>query len=439
MSKVVLDYPTAAKVLLVTSNWWPLSARLAIALLRHGCAVAALCPPGHPLHYVTGVTEIHPYRRVGSRRSLLAAIHRARPDAVVPCDDRSVAQLHELHELHPHLRPLIERSLGSASGFGFAQSRGRLLDLARELGIRVPGTCVVGSAEHAVDCYSHYGPAALLKLDGTYGGEGVEIVRSPAEAAAAFARMRGTGLGLATALKRSLVNRDPLALWGWGRKSKPAVTMQRFVAGTPANIMVASWEGKILADASVEAVSCQGSTGAANVVRVIRNEEMRQAAALLAARLGVSGFFGLDFILERSTGAAYLIEMNPRCTQLGHLPLAPQGDLAGTWFAALTGRSASRGESGALDTIAFFPQALRWGAQSDYLDSVHHDVPWEERRLVELLMREPWPERQWSARAYHWFRRATPTEAVAFDPAVRVDEEPGQSRAARILRRMSAE
>lgn len=411
------DGQIAPKVLLVASNWWPLSARLAIALFRHGCNVAALCPPGHPLRYVTQLKEIHSYRRVGSRASLLAAIQEARPQAIIPCDDRCVAQLYELHGEIPELRPLIELSLGNPSAFEYAESRGRLLDLARQLGIRVPCSCAVGSVEEARECYSQYAPMAVLKLDGTYGGEGVRIVHSPAEAASTYAEMSTAWGGLAFAYKRMLVNRDPLALWARGRKPKLAITLQRFVSGTPANIMAASWQGKILADASVEAISCQGAMGAANVVRVIRNDEMSRAAALLAARLGLSGFFGLDFILERSTGVPYLIEMNPRCTQLGHLPLSRQGDLAGIWFASLMG-GGSRKEAVSTacpETIAFFPQAWHWGTQSGDLQNAYHDVPWDERRLVEVLIRRPWPERQWIARLYHWFRGSNRQDTARLD------------------------
>jgi hypothetical protein len=390
-----------------------------MALLRQGCRVAALCPPGHPLRHVTDLSEIRLYRRAGSLASLLSAIRRVQPDAVVPCDDRCVAQLHELHDLYPHLRTLIERSLGRASGFAITESRGRLLELARFLGIRVPETRAVASAQQAAECYSSFAPAAAVKLDGTYGGEGVRIVHSPAEAATAYARLNGgVWAKLGTILKRMVVNRDPLALWSWGRHVKPATTIQRFVAGTPANIMAACWEGRILADVSVEAVSCQGATGAANVVRVIRNEEMSRAAALLAARLSLSGFFGLDFMLERATGAAYLIELNPRCTQLGHLLLTSRGDLAGAWVDALAGRRPAIGRSfPRAQTIAFFPQAWRWGATHDFLQSVHHDVPWEEHRLLEELLREPWPERQWSSRLYHKFRKWKPPEGVEFTAA----------------------
>jgi hypothetical protein len=132
---------------------------------------------------------------------------------------------------------------------------------------------------------------------------------------------------------------------------------------------------------------------------------MSRAAHLLARRLHLSGFFGLDFILEHETGAEYLIEMNPRCTQLGHLKL-PQGDLAGALCTALLSQERPRRELAIVgDTIAFFPQAWLWGADPPDLAAVHHDVPWEQRRLVHALMQTPWPERQWITRLYHLFRR----------------------------------
>jgi hypothetical protein len=219
---------------------------------------------------------------------------------------------------------------------------------------------------------------------------------------------------MATTLKRLLVNRDPLALWCWSRRKALAATVQEFVTGTPANIMVACWQGEVLGELSVRAVASQGLTGAALVVDVIDNPEFSRAAARLAAHLGMSGFFGLDFMLEHATGAAYLIEMNPRCTQLGHLRL-PHGDLAGALCRRLLGRDGARaGQPIGSDRVAFFPQAWMWGAKSAFLPGVYHDVPWEQKRLVEALLREPWPERQWPARLYHLFRGPGTTKAVEF-------------------------
>jgi hypothetical protein len=38
------------------------------------------------------------------------------------------------------------------------------------------------------------------------------------------------------------------------------------------------------------------------------------------------------------------------------------------------------------------------------MESSSHDVPWTEPRLVRELLREPWPDRRWLARAYHRMR-----------------------------------
>jgi len=415
-------------LLLAAGNWWPAAARLAAAFIEHGCRVAALCPPGHPLRYVRGVHEIHTCRALAPRRSLEQAIRRVQPDLVVPCDDRCVAQLHELHQLHPLLRPLIERSLGDPFAYQVVESRDRLLDVAQQLGVRVAHTRVVASAAQAADCYARSAASSLLKMDGTGGGRGVVIVRSAAEAAAGFRRL-SSGAGIGVALKRLIVNRDPLALWSWGRRRQSAITLQEFVDGTPANIMVACWRGKVLAELSVQALASEGPTGASLVVSLIEHPQLSRAAALLAAHLRISGFFGLDFILEHHSGSAYLVEMNPRCTQIGHLKL-PQGDLAGALCAALRGTERSRPRPVIRsDTIAFFPQAWQFGAKGALREGVHHDVPWEEKRLVEALVRTPWPERQWRARCYHFFRRNAAAQAVETAPitTLAADAAPGRT------------
>jgi hypothetical protein len=406
-------------LLLVAGNWWPIAARLAAAFIEHGCLVAALCPPGHPLRYVHGVHQIRTLRALSPRRSLERAVRGIRPDLVVPCDDRSVAQLHELHRLRPQLRMLIERSLGEPHGFSVVDSREELLETARKLGIRVARTCGVRSAAQASERFALVGPTAVLKMDYTTGGEGVHIARSADEAAAALRRTRFEAT-LPVAFKRLVVNHDPMALWSWRRRRQTGLTLQQFVRGTPANIMVACWQGKILAELSVQALSCQGPTGASLVVQVIANPQLSRAAALLAGHLKMSGFFGLDFILEEATGAEYLIEMNPRCTQLGHLKTS-QGDLAGALYAALIGRARPRATRPIVsDTIAFFPQAFLWGAHTACPEPVHHDVPWEQRRLVRALLQDPWPNRQWLARLYHLLRRPAALEVVETAPTQRI-------------------
>jgi hypothetical protein len=382
------------RVLLCATMWWTASARLATAFLRHGCRVSAVCPPGHPLRFVTGIESIYPYKLLNSVGSLKAAIHAARPSLIVPCDDGAVWQLHELHTNEAELRPLIEHSLGAKEAYPTIQRRADVLQTAVELGIRVPFTQTVNSVEDLKGwCLD---APAVLKIDGTWGGEGVTIVRSQSEAIGGFRSAFGVTKAC-IAWKRFLINRHPLALWSWRRRKSSSITIQEFIPGRPATTMFACWQGEVLASVTVEVLASRGAIGAATIVRLVQNEEIDSASRLLARKFMLSGFHGLDFILEEGTGAAYMLELNPRATQLGHLNLPSQGDLAGVLAAKLSNEPVcppAPEDCIPGNTIAFFPQALNWNLKSVYLRDAYHDIPWEEPALVQELMRVSWPDRQ---------------------------------------------
>jgi len=398
------EYCKRPAVLLAATLRWPLSARLAMRFLAYGCRVSAICPTGHFLRCVNGLDKVFPYRGLPSLDSLENAIRAANPDIVIPCDDRVVWQLHELYTRKPDLHPLIEVSLGTANSFEIVECRDRLLDTARDLGIRIPTTTRVTSEEDVHRWYREGQYKGVIKLDGTWGGEGVVIAHSEQEAIDTFRKFsRPTGFG--TALKRLLVNHDPLALWSWSRLSQPVITIQQLIDGRPANSMLACWKGEVLSMVSVEVLASQGATGAAFLVRIIENGEMITAAHALAERLQLTGFVGLDFLIDSATGQPYLIEMNPRCTQLGHLPLAGGSDLAGALCAKIgCGICATDEPSVEGRPIAFFPQAAQWGKKISFPDDVYNDIPRGQPELVRELMRPIWPERQWSSRIYHFIR-----------------------------------
>ena len=411
-----MSVKSGAVVLVCASMWWPLSARLATAFIRQGCQVSAVCPPRHPLRYVTGIQSVFPYRGLNSIGSLKAAILAARPTLIVPCDDSVVWQLHELHARNVDLQSLIERSLGADAAYPVLRNRAAFLQVAVELGIRVPATRTLTSEEELADWRADC--PAVLKRDGTWGGSGVAIVHSLPSALAAFRRL-SQPISAGAAWKRCLINRDPVALWSWKQRESPRITLQEFIQGRPANSMIACWQGELLGIVSAEVLTSQGATGAATVVRLVQNEEMERAAQLLARRFMLSGFHGLDFVLDQKTGAAYLIEINPRCTQLGHLHLANQGDLAGALSAKLWNQPIPAAVMDPQDclpgeTVAFFPQAIQWNPRSPYLRNGKHDVPWEEPALVIELLRGAWPERQWLSRIYHRYRAPSTPEEVNF-------------------------
>jgi hypothetical protein len=403
-------------LLLAAAKWWPLAARLAVALRDHGCDVAALCPARHPLGHVSGLRALYRYRGLDSIGSLADAIRDYRPDVVIPCDDGVVAQLHALHEQHPSLRPVIESSLGPARWYPVVRSRQRLLSLAAQLGIRVPDTQPIESESDLAAWHEQHGPRAVVKLDGDNGGNGVSICGSLEDATAALHRFQGRP-GALTAMKRLIVDHDPLALWQRRSPLASGVSVQKFIDGRPANCMFACYQGALLGLISVVVVASEGPTGAATVVRVVQDESMRKAAQHIAAALNLTGFYGLDFIIEAAGGEPYLIEMNPRCTQLGHLELPLAGSLAGAFAAVLRGAAQPPPKQPLpCERVALYPQAQAAGAACrPLIESSHHDVPAGEPELVRELERGPWPMRHWPARLYHAFNRVEKATPMLFE------------------------
>lgn len=405
-----------SKVLLASSTWWPLSAKLAVAFLRNGCRAEVLCVRDHPFRFVSGISRIHTYRGLNSLQSLYEAIVSSDPGMVVPCDDSVVWQLHELRRTREELRPLIDRSLGAPSSHSVVDGRAELIQVAQELRIRAPHTIPVTTAAHLEEWFSVPGTSGVLKADRTCAGKAVHIVHSFAEAEHAMDKIRRP-ISLTVAFARWLLIHDAAALWNWRNNGRPKLSLQQFIPGIPANAMLACRDGEVLAIVMVEVLCAQGRTGPSLVVRLIENNEMRIAAERLARRLHLSGFYGLDFILEEATGDAYLVELNPRCTQLGHLQIAGQGNLAGALcgvFADATSRPTQ--EPIRQEIVAFFPQVLLSETECPHLEAAYIDIPWDEPYLVREMMRRDWRDRSLLARAYNALR-SPHRPVVMFDDA----------------------
>jgi len=386
------------QVLLTATNRWPSTTRLAIGLTKTGCRVSAVCPPqGHPLTSTSVVREVFPYSSIRPLDSLQSAIEATNPQLVIPSDDRGVQHLHELYERSRTsgsngnaIAELIERSLGSPENFSIVAGRCELIDIARQEGLRVPPTKLLKTSEDLKFWQAGHDFPWVLKGDGTFGGRGVRIAQSLEEAEFCFLDIQGIFGGM-RAVKRAVVNRDPFWLRPWWKKVKPAIIVQAYVVGRPANCAVACWKGEVLAGIAVEVVSSDGMTGPASIVRVVDSPDMMRAAERLARRLNLSGFFGLDFMIEEGSNATYLIEMNPRCTPLSHLQLGRGRDMIAALGAKLLGGAVVEAPPVTENTlIAYFPQA--WLCHSEFLETSFQDIPRDEPKLVEELMR-PWPDR----------------------------------------------
>ena len=95
--------------------------------------------------------------------------------------------------------------------------------------------------------------------------------------------------------------------------------------------------GRFLASLHFEVLRKCNAAGHATVVRLIENTEMSTAVEKVVRRMGLSGLYGFDFMLEASTCHAYLIEINPRATQVGHITLGAGRDLPAALYGAVSG------------------------------------------------------------------------------------------------------
>jgi hypothetical protein len=138
---------TGARVLLVTTCWWPALARLAHFLVDAGCAVGIICPAGHPARLVAGV-EVFEQSAFRPLIALSGAILRFDPVFIVPGDERALRHLHRLHTTgSAKERALVERSLGPPERYPVTTSRIELLTMAARLGVAVPaGAQIAGAA-----------------------------------------------------------------------------------------------------------------------------------------------------------------------------------------------------------------------------------------------------------------------------------------------------
>lgn len=392
------------RILLTDTDRRPYTARMAMALAAVGCEVSVVATHKNPVQKTKVLQRSFDYSALRPLSSLLHAIATIKPDLIIPCDDRAVKHLHQLHGLpfpaegvRLRLARLIETSLGAPASFPTLASRHDFLRAATECGIRVPPTRLTNTLDDLRQWRSEQPLPWVLKADGTWGGRGVRLANTFEDAVKYFEEL-SRPCGLKRAIKRFFINRDSFYLREWWSPRSPTVITQRFIEGRPANCAVFCWEGEVLASIAVEVVSGAGLTRPASVVRMIDGSEMNQAAAAIARRLRISGFFGLDFVLDER--ASYLLEINPRLTPPCHLSLGDGKDLVGALWTQLSGqRAKARRIQTENQMIAYFPQA--WLAKSEFLDSSFHDVPEGEPELERELL-QPWPDRTLTLRLFTW-------------------------------------
>jgi ATP-grasp domain-containing protein len=387
---------SSPRVLIFTTSNWAATAQLGLALTRQGFEVATVAPRDHGIRRVRAIKAHYRSISYSATASFVArVIERWPPNLVIPCDDLATCCLYELHSKAVRgdghdpetIKTLVENSLGDPVSYSIAQKKSEFIGFAKDQGLRVPETIGIDNPKDLADRLETSRFPQVLKLDRTSSGLGVRIVYDEGEAKRAYHELVRM-FGWLRASKRALEELSLRPFVRRWRDQTPHLTMQRYIAGVPANRAVLCWRGEVLAGLSVEAIKTAHTTGPATVVRIVDNAEMAEATRHIVQGLGLSGFVGVDFILERGSGRPFLIELNPRPTPICHFSLDRETDLPGALFMKLTdGKPSKSGARLPGKVIALFPGEFWRDPESDYLLSCHHDVPWEEPQLINAYAR----------------------------------------------------
>jgi hypothetical protein len=372
------------KVLLVTTVDWTSTARYAGAFAAASWLVDTISPKGAPVTLSRYVDRRYPYRPLFALSSLRQAIERARPDLLVVCDDRAVGLLLRLYRRELRDSPiatLIRRSLGTPEEFASILSRAGSMNASRDSGVRAPETVPVANEEELEACLARLGLPAVLKADGSWGGEGVIVVRSKEEAVAAFHRLKRPASRLRN-VARALRRKDLHFLLAALSPPKLEISAQKFVVGRSAASAFACWKGDVVAALCYDVLISDGAMGPPNVIRRADCAQMEEASRLVAKRFGLSGIYGLDFIRD-DAGDVHLIEINPRTTQGGTLAFGEGRDLPSALAGCVTRCAVARRDAIPNDVVAFFPAEWQRDAQSPYLTSGYHNVPWDDPAVLK--------------------------------------------------------
>lgn len=390
MTRAVERDQARVKILVIATQKTAVAARISMALVDAGFRVAAATPHGHPVRCTRTVQHHFSYRNLTCLHSITRAVRRWSPDLLVCTDDLAVRQLQKLYVRSAaskdkdtaRMSELIELSLGPADSFSAMRDKSEFLSRVCFEGLRGPRTTVLSAGQRLKCLPADLNYPVVVKADRSYGGICVRVANNAAEVRNAVWELQ------TPTMWRGILRRfigAVLASDAFGALMLPlrrTVSLQQFIAGRAANRAVVCWKGKVLAGLSVEVVEVKHESGPASVVQVIDHAEMSAFAEQMVSRLGLSGFIGFDFILD-SSNEAWMIEMNPRVTPICHLSLVDGTNLAASLYRHFNGsppRSALIPINSRL--IALFPNEIVRCPSSGYLQSGHHDVPWNEPELV---------------------------------------------------------
>ena len=371
-------------IALTRTDWLGVS-RAPRMLARAGFDVALLTPPGslaEQSSYVARITRISPKASpMAWIASLAQTIDDCRPVLLLPGDEMALRLLFRLvlepppalpAERRAQLASLIVRSLGNPAHYAASIDKTLLPELAAALGVRMPPGAIVDRVDAAVEVARTLRTRrTVLKRRLGFGGGGVIFAETLDDVAAAAQRL--------------LQRPEEVDL---GEYARSQLLVQAYIDGPHHSQAVVALDGRVLAGFAWERyVATNPQQGQTSVLRFVESPETADFSARLARGLGMTGFYNVQFILDRETGAAHMLEINRRIVTHTHVGERVGCDLGAALFAALDGRALPppipRVEPD--HCLAVYPREWLRDPESAYLEHYPADVPWDEPRLFEAM------------------------------------------------------
>lgn len=376
----------ATPVLLVsTATRWYGTARTPRALAKAGFEVTLLTPRNSLAEASRFVTRVAYLPDAATPlewiHAVAATVRAVSPRQIMPCDDTSFRLLAMLAlspppqmqpALQAELAALVRASLGDPDHYRSSIDKTLIYAAAAEAGVRVPEHAVIGSIDEAAAFADRHGYPVVVKRPYTTAGDGVRIAANATELAAA----------VTTLAAPKLDDLEPDAT--------RRLLIQRHVDGGLCYQNVAAWQGRYLAGYAGERLEAHaGPMTPGTVVRYHDNPALRGFAAQLVQAFGMTGLFTSEYIIEKSTGTPYLIEINRRISPGTHFGAVMNVDLCAAFHAAMhdvASPTRSRLDDGEERIFVQFPAEWLRDPRSTWLRRYPVDVPWDDPELLDAML-----------------------------------------------------
>jgi predicted ATP-grasp superfamily ATP-dependent carboligase len=312
----------------------------------------------------------------------VAATARAvSPVQLLPCDDVSFRLLSMLvlsppPQLQPSLQAelakLVRASLGDPAHYRASVDKTMLPAAAARADVPVPASTVVSTPTEAIAFAGAHGYPLVVKRPFTTAGDGVRITTD------------------ATALGDAVTELTAPKLDDLEPDASRRLVVQKHIDGHICYQYGAAWQGRMLACYGGDRLQADGSPRTqGTVVRFRKSPELRVHSERLVQAFGMTGLFASEFVIERSTDRAYLLDIDRRVGPAMHFGSTMNVDLCAALHAAihdLPSPTRADLDEGEARVFVEFPAEWLRDPRSRWLREHPVDMPWDDPELLDAML-----------------------------------------------------